>query len=84
MSSNDIGKENSFIYVVSCVLQYVFFCSSLSSRPAGSQSSVPIHPGEIQSDNPDHIGGYKLALPVFSGIESKFGLFLPKFRLAVD
>jgi solute carrier family 25 (mitochondrial aspartate/glutamate transporter), member 12/13 len=30
--------------------------------------------------NPDHIGGYQVALPIFAGMESKFGLFLPKFR----
>jgi len=30
--------------------------------------------------NPDHVGGYQLALPIFAGIESKFGLLLPKFR----
>lgn len=29
--------------------------------------------------NPDHIGGYSVALPIFSGIESKFGLCFPKF-----
>ena len=32
------------------------------------------------STNPDHIGGYQVALPIFAGMESKFGLLLPKFR----
>lgn len=35
---------------------------------------------QIKSDNPDHIGGYAVALPILSGIESKFGLVLPKFE----
>ena len=33
-----------------------------------------------QGSNPDHIGGYQVALPIFTGIESKFGLVLPKFQ----
>ena len=36
-----------------------------------------------QGSNPDHIGGYQVALPIFSGIESKFGLVLPKFSTGV-
>jgi solute carrier family 25 aspartate/glutamate transporter 12/13 len=35
---------------------------------------------EILSRNPDHIGGYRLAMATFDGIETKFGLMLPKFR----
>jgi solute carrier family 25 aspartate/glutamate transporter 12/13 len=35
---------------------------------------------EIRSTNPDHIGGYQVALPIFTGIESKFGLCLPRFQ----
>ena len=37
---------------------------------------------EILSRNPDHIGGYRLALATFDGIETKFGLMLPKFKPA--
>ena len=33
-----------------------------------------------RSSNPDHIGGFEVALPIFKGIESKFGLVLPKFE----
>jgi solute carrier family 25 aspartate/glutamate transporter 12/13 len=29
--------------------------------------------------NPDHVGGFKAAVPIFSGIETKFGLVLPRF-----
>ncbi len=35
---------------------------------------------EIRSTNPDHIGGYQVALPIFTGIETKFGLCLPRFQ----
>jgi solute carrier family 25 aspartate/glutamate transporter 12/13 len=54
--------------------------SDLSSRrPSGSEFQVS--GGEQQkSANPDHIGGYEVALPILSGIESKFGLCLPKFE----
>ena len=52
----------------------------LNSRPKGSQSSVEPVAVVTKPSNPDHIGGYQLALPIFAGIESKFGLFLPRFR----
>lgn len=52
---------------------------SFLRRLQGSQSTVPVSPGEMKSDNPDHIGGYRLALTTLAGVESKFGLFLPKF-----
>lgn len=29
--------------------------------------------------HPDHIGGLRLAVASFSGVETKFGLMLPKF-----
>lgn len=41
---------------------------------------APLNP-EI-SQHPDHIGGLRLAVSTFSGIETKFGLFLPKFHAA--
>jgi len=68
------------------VLQRWFYVDFGGSRPSGSQVTVPVQLGDtVTSDiTPDHIGGYKRALPVFSGIESKFGLFLPKYRLTVD
>ncbi|XP_074652163.1 electrogenic aspartate/glutamate antiporter SLC25A12, mitochondrial-like isoform X2 [Tubulanus polymorphus] len=45
-------------------------------RPTGSQ----VKPLEEQlPKHPDHIGGYKLAVATFNGIESKFGVCLPKF-----
>ena len=33
-----------------------------------------------RASNPDHIGGFQVAMPIFSGIESKFGLVFPKFQ----
>jgi len=40
----------------------------------------PVNP-EV-SLHPDHIGGLRLAVASFSGIETKFGLMLPKFNTA--
>ena len=51
------------------------FCS----RPTGSEAQMPATASDLRSTNPDHIGGYKVAVPIFRGIESKFGLFLPRF-----
>lgn len=53
-----------------------------SRRPTGSELKVPatgVAP-EQKSLNPDHIGGFEVALPILSGIESKFGLLLPQFK----
>ena len=36
-----------------------------------------------KGSNPDHIGGFQVAMPIFSGIESKFGLVLPKFQTRI-
>ncbi|XP_071478145.1 electrogenic aspartate/glutamate antiporter SLC25A12, mitochondrial-like [Diadema antillarum] len=49
-------------------------------RPEGSEVKTPTHPADLPPVNPDHIGGMQLAVATFSGVESKFGLFLPKFR----
>ena len=35
------------------------------------------------SKNPDHVGGFQVATPIFDGIETKFGLVLPKFSTGV-
>ena len=35
---------------------------------------------QVKSINPEHIGGFALALPILSGIESKFGLVFPQSR----
>jgi len=64
------------------ILQRLFYVDFGGTRPSGSEGSV-LSTGalsETKSSNPDHIGGYEVALPILSGIESKFGLVLPQFR----
>ncbi|KAF4518896.1 hypothetical protein B566_EDAN015288 [Ephemera danica] len=67
------------------ILQRLFYVDFGGSRPTGSELNVPTSSlvDEVKSTNPDHIGGYQVALPIFAGIETKFGLCLPKFRTAV-
>ncbi len=54
------------------------FCVLYYRRPEGSVSKHEML--DLPPINPDHIGGYKLALATFEGMETKFGLCLPKFR----
>ncbi|XP_049640559.1 electrogenic aspartate/glutamate antiporter SLC25A13, mitochondrial isoform X1 [Suncus etruscus] len=42
---------------------------------SGSKSGLT-----MPTPNPDHVGGYKLAVTTFAGIENKFGLYLPLFK----
>ncbi len=66
------------------LLQRVFYVDFGGSHPSGSEAQVPAGAAEVEkSDNPDHVGGYQIATPIFAGIESKFGLVLPKFQMAV-
>ncbi|XP_011642139.1 calcium-binding mitochondrial carrier protein Aralar1 isoform X6 [Pogonomyrmex barbatus] len=67
------------------LLQRLFVVDFGGSRPTGSEQKVPTMgvAEEIRSTNPDHIGGYQVALPIFTGIETKFGLCLPRFQLFV-
>eukprot|EP00088_Acartia_fossae_P001026 TRINITY_DN10389_c0_g1_i3.p1 TRINITY_DN10389_c0_g1~~TRINITY_DN10389_c0_g1_i3.p1 ORF type:complete len:695 (-),score=135.35 TRINITY_DN10389_c0_g1_i3:366-2450(-) len=59
------------------LLQRVFYIDFGGSRPTGSTSeSLAAAPA---SQNPDHVGGYQVARPIFAGVESKFGLLLPRF-----
>ncbi|KAK3106010.1 hypothetical protein FSP39_010838 [Pinctada imbricata] len=61
------------------VLQRALYVDFGGKRPEGSEArSTQIE--EQLSRNPDHIGGYRLALATFNGMESKFGLMLPKFK----
>ncbi|XP_017849308.1 calcium-binding mitochondrial carrier protein Aralar1 isoform X2 [Drosophila busckii] len=65
------------------LLQRLFYVDFGGSQPKGSQAgktSMPL--GSTLSHaapNPDHIGGYNAAVPLLAGIESKFGLYLPRF-----
>lgn len=49
--------------------------------PLANQSSPVSSASPYISRNPDHIGGMKLAVASFAGIETKFGIALPKFKL---
>lgn len=62
------------------LLQRLFYVDFGGTRPAGSE--VPVHKTltDLKSENPDHIGGFKLARATFDSIESKFGLYLPRFQ----
>ncbi|CAB4061852.1 SLC25A12_13 [Lepeophtheirus salmonis] len=63
------------------ILQRMFYVNFGGTRPTGSEAEVTAGKADIvQSSNPDHIGGYRVAVPIFSGIESKFGLVFPKFE----
>ncbi|XP_033337330.2 calcium-binding mitochondrial carrier protein Aralar1 isoform X4 [Megalopta genalis] len=64
------------------LLQRLFVVDFGGSRPAGSELKIPATgvAQAIRSTNPDHIGGYQIALPIFTGIETKFGLCLPRFQ----
>jgi solute carrier family 25 aspartate/glutamate transporter 12/13 len=66
------------------VLQRLFFIDFGGRRPTGSEAKIPGQTADIKSLNRDHIGGYSLALATFTGMESKFGLFLPKFKSNVS
>lgn len=69
-------------YISVCKTQMYTIFNVIYSRPTGSEQKVPAMGvvDEIRSTNPDHIGGYQVALPIFAGIESKFGLCLPRFQ----
>jgi len=60
------------------LLQRYFYIDFGGSRPTGQMSEATAGTA-IKSDNPDHVGGYQVARPIFTGVESKFGLMLPKF-----
>ncbi len=61
-----------------------FLCVYISriffSLPTGSESEAVTGPASAgAAHHPDHVGGYEVARPIFAGIESKFGLLLPRF-----
>ncbi|CAG9765094.1 unnamed protein product [Ceutorhynchus assimilis] len=63
------------------LLQRTLYVDFGGSRPSGSELKVPSLGGDKAITNVDHLGGYSVSVPIFSGIESKFGLCLPKFSL---
>lgn len=67
------------------LLQRMFYVDFGGTRPSGSEqyNSTLLQPTSIRNENPDLIGGYRAALPILNGIETKFGLSLPRFRPSV-
>ena len=73
--------NRSLIAAVVFALPFIFEESFISFfRSSPKTELVPQNP-EV-SRHPDHIGGLRLAVSTYSGIETKFGLFLPKFKPA--
>jgi len=60
------------------MLQRLFYVDFGGKKPVGSQMKMTIH--DMIPQNADHIGGYKLALASFEGIETKFGISLPRYK----
>lgn len=67
------------------LLQRSFYVDFGGSRPSGSDVQKLAAPSLLTGkiDNPDHVGGYRAALPMLNGIETKFGLSLPRFRSTI-
>jgi len=61
------------------LLQRTFFIDFGGSQPSGQSKEALGTVGDTRPANPDHIGGYQIARPIFQGVESKFGLMLPRF-----
>jgi len=59
------------------ILQRWLYVDFGGSRPSGTLAEGTA--GALASTNPDHLGGYQVARPIFTGVESKFGLLFPKF-----
>lgn len=64
------------------ILQRNFYIDFGGSRPTG-QAPTPVS-SDLPVANPDHIGGYRLAVPTFAAVENKFGLCFPKFKSGLD
>ncbi|GBP18853.1 Calcium-binding mitochondrial carrier protein Aralar1 [Eumeta japonica] len=62
------------------ILQRLFYVDFGGSRPAGSELHVAT-PIEESMKKPHHIGGYQVAIPVLTGLETKFGISLPRFSI---
>lgn len=61
------------------LLQRMFYVDFGGSRPSGSEQFSSALEDIHKQMNPDHVGGYRAAVPMIKGIETKFGLSLPKF-----
>lgn len=68
-----------FVYEL---LQRLFVVDFGGSRPSGSGPATKPKNVNFENNFPvnrDHIGGYQSAIPLLTGIETKFGLLLPRF-----
>lgn len=68
------------------LLQRMFYVDFGGSRPSGSdvkKTSETIDAEKVKY-NVDHIGGYRAAIPLINGIETKFGLSLPRFASTIQ
>lgn len=63
------------------LLQRWLYIDFGGQKPAGSEPT-PKSRISLPAPNPDHIGGFRLAVATFAGIESKFGLHLPRYTAA--
>jgi len=62
------------------LLQRLFYVDFGGNQPKGSQGGKSAIASQATAQaRPDHIGGYNAAVPLLAGIESKFGLYLPRF-----
>uniref|UniRef100_A0A8C1U9D5 Solute carrier family 25 member 13 n=1 Tax=Cyprinus carpio TaxID=7962 RepID=A0A8C1U9D5_CYPCA len=61
------------------LLQRWFYIDFGGQKPPGTEPT-PKSRISLPAPNPDHIGGFRLAVATFAGIESKFGLHLPRFQ----
>ncbi|ESO04472.1 hypothetical protein HELRODRAFT_172859 [Helobdella robusta] len=76
-SSPQFGVTLATYELLQRLLKFDFGGRQLAgSSPSGH--SRPKH--HLAPKNPDHIGGYRLALAAFDGMETKFGLCFPKFK----
>lgn len=65
------------------LLQRMFYIDFGGSRPTGSDVKTKSIDYDVKKINVDHIGGYRAAIPMLNGIETKFGLSLPRFSSTI-
>ena len=65
------------------LMQRYFYIDFGGSRPSGSVSEGVASAMDMSSNNPEHVGGYQVARPIFAGVESKFGLLLPRYYIEI-
>lgn len=62
----------------------MFYVDFGGSRPSGSDvTKAKTIDYDVKKINPDHIGGFRAAIPMLNGIETKFGLSLPRFTSTI-